>query len=88
MVIKRYLTRVITVRKDNYSKIFHVMKKSLPKKINKWLKRSAEILALNTRINTQKSFWRLKHNIYTKGVVSANFVVALKKLYNHIRKHY
>lgn len=58
-------------------------------KKNQWFKKAAEILALNTRANTQKSFWRLKYNIYSTGVVyNASLIVKLKKLFNNVRKYY
>mgnify|MGYP000970389866 CR=1 FL=1 len=44
---------------------------------------------MNTRINTQKSFWRLRHNILSTGVVyNAAIIVKLKKLFNNVRKYY
>ncbi len=58
-------------------------------KKNPWFKKSALILALNTRVNTQKSFWRLRHNIYSTGVIyNAAIIVKLKKLFNNLRKYY
>lgn len=46
-------------------------------------------MALNTRVNTQKSFWRLKYNIYSTGVIyNAAIIVKLKKLFNNLRKYY
>jgi len=47
------------------------------------------MLALNTKINIQKAFWRLKNNMDTSGVqYNAAVIVKLKKLYNNIRKQY
>lgn len=58
-------------------------------RINPWFKKSATILALNTKINIQKSFWRLKFNMDSSGVqYNAAVIVKLKKLYNNIRKQY
>lgn len=46
-------------------------------------------MALNTKINIQKSFWRLKFNMDSSGVqYNAAVIVKLKKLYNNIRKQY
>jgi hypothetical protein len=44
---------------------------------------------LNTKINIQKSFWRLKFNMNTKGVqFNAAIIVKIKKMFNIIRKFY
>ena len=86
-IIRSYLKKIVTVRTENSKKVIQVFKQLIPKKKNPWLKKAAQILALNTRVNTQKSFWRLRYNVYfKKGVVPANFVVALKKLYNYLHK--
>ena len=58
-------------------------------RVNPWFRKSATILALNTKINIQKSFWRLKYNMDSSGVqYNTTAIVKLKKLYNNIRKHY
>ncbi len=58
-------------------------------RINPWFKKSAITLSLNTKINIQKSFWRLKFNMDSSGVqYNAAVIVSLKKLYNNIRKQY
>lgn len=58
-------------------------------RVNPWFKRSAAILSLNTRINIQKSFWRMKFNMDTTGVTfNAAIIVKIKKMYNNIRKLY
>ena len=58
-------------------------------RVNPWFKKSATILALNTKINIQKSFWRLKFNMDSSGVqYNAAVIVKLKKLYNNISKQY
>lgn len=47
------------------------------------------ILSLNTKINIQKSFWRMKFNVETPGVVfNTASMVKLRKMYNNIRKYY
>ena len=56
---------------------------------NPWFKKAATILALNTKINIQKSFWRMKYNTSSKeGLISTVMIVKLKKMYNNIRKYY
>lgn len=58
-------------------------------RINPWFKRAATILSLNTKINIQKSFWRLKYNMNTNGVTfNAAIIVKIKKMFNNIRKYY
>lgn len=53
------------------------------------MKRSAMILSNNTRINIQKSLWRMKLNIDTPDIIlNAANIVKLKKMYNYIRKIY
>lgn len=57
---------------------------------NPWFKKAATILALNTKINIQKSFWRMKFNTSSKEGLPFNtvMIVKLKKMYNNIRKYY
>lgn len=58
-------------------------------RINPWFKRAAYILALNSTVDIQKSFWRVKENMNTSGVaLSAVKIVKLKKMFNNIRKAY
>lgn len=58
-------------------------------RINPWFKKAATILSLNTKINIQKSFWRLKYNMNTTGVqFNAAIIVKIKKMFNNIRKYY
>jgi hypothetical protein len=88
--IQSYLTKVVSIREHNFKKAFEILYLNYYKtKKNPWYKKSALILALNTRVNTQKSFWRLKHNIYSTGVIyNAAIIVKLKKLFNNLRKYY
>lgn len=61
----------------------------MEERVNPWFKRSAAILSLNTRVNIQKSFWRMKFNMDTSGVTfNAAIIVKMKKMYNNIRKLY
>ena len=58
-------------------------------RVNPWFKKAATILSVNSRINIQKSFWRMKLNMNTAGVTfNAAIIVKLKKMYNNIRKVY
>lgn len=46
-------------------------------------------MSLNTKINIQKSFWRMKYNMNTSGVkYNAAIIVKIKKMFNNIRKYY
>lgn len=58
-------------------------------RINPWFKRGAYALALNSTVNTQISFWRMKENMNSNGVnLGAVKIVRLKKMFNNIRKAY
>ncbi len=58
-------------------------------RVNPWFKKAATIFALNTKINIQKSFWRMKYNTTSTGVpFNTVMIVKLKKMYNNIRKYY
>ena len=58
-------------------------------RVNPWFKRAAYILALNSTVDIQKSFWRMKENISaTEVTLSAVKIVKLKKMFNNIRKAY
>ena len=44
-------------------------------------------MSLSTKINQQKSFWRLKFNIDAGGVtINEAVVVKMRKLYNNLKK--
>jgi len=81
---------VIDTHTGNLKTTLHSLKANAEEeRVNPWFKKSATILALNTKINIQKSFWRLKFNMDASGVqYNAAVIVKLKKLYNNIRKHY
>ena len=65
------------------------MHKNVNRRKNDWFKKAAEVLALKTKINSQKSFWRLKHNRNTPGnIYSVDMIIKLKKLFNITRKYY
>ena len=58
-------------------------------RINPWFKRAAYILALNSTVDIQKSFWRMRENMNNRGVaLSAAKIVKIKKMFNNIRKAY
>lgn len=60
-------------------------------RVNPWFKKAATIFALNTKINIQKSFWRMKFNSSIPGGTlpfNTVMIVKLKKMYNNIRKYY
>ena len=47
------------------------------------------MIILNSEINLQKSFWRIKFNIDTAGVnFNAIIILKIKKMYNNIEKAY
>lgn len=81
---------MIDTSHHNMTNSLRTMKKfAEEERVNPWFRKSATILALNTKINIQKSFWRLKYNMDSTGVqYNTTAIVKLKKLYNNIRKHY
>jgi len=81
---------MIDTSHHNMTNSLRTMKKyAEEERVNPWFRKSATILALNTKINIQKSFWRLKFNMDSSGVqYNTTAIVKLKKLYNNIRKHY
>ena len=82
--------KMIKTSNHNMTTSLRTMKKfAEEERINPWFRKSATILSLNTKINIQKSFWRLKFNMDSSGVqYNTTAIVKLKKLYNNIRKHY
>ena len=88
--IQNYLQKIVSLRENNCKKAFEVLYKNYYRtKKNPWFKKSAEILALNTKVNSQKSFWRMKYNIYSSGILyNSALIIKLKKLFNNVRKYY
>ena len=88
--INNMFHKMIKTSNHNMTTSLRQMKKfAEEERINPWFRKSATILALNTKINIQKSFWRLKYNMDSSGVqYNTTAIVKLKKLYNNIRKHY
>ena len=88
--MQSFFSKVISVNKTNIKKTIHIIHKVCKRKAkNHWFKKAAEVLALKTKINTQKSFWRLKFNRNTPGnVYSVDMIIKLKKLFNIVRKKY
>lgn len=82
--------KMIKTTNHNMTTSLHQMKRfAEEERVNPWFRKSATILALNTKINIQKSFWRLKFNMDSSGVqYNTTAIVKLKKLYNNIRKQY
>ena len=88
--INNMFHKMIHTSKHNMTSSLRTLKKyAEEERVNPWFRKSATILALNTKINIQKSFWRLKYNMDSSGVqYNTTAIVKLKKLYNNIRKHY
>jgi hypothetical protein len=56
---------------------------------NPWFKRAAQLLALNSTINIQKSLWRMKENMAAEGLPFNSLkIVKLKKMFNNVKKYY
>jgi hypothetical protein len=56
--------------------------------VNPWFKRAAALLAKNSRITTQISFWRMRDialNL-TGGSMDTLKIIKCKKLFNNLRK--
>jgi hypothetical protein len=88
--LHKYFTKICTNTNDNLKTcIKNIKAYAEEERINPWFKRAATILSLNTKINIQKSFWRLKYNMNTNGVTfNAAIIVKIKKMFNNIRKYY
>jgi hypothetical protein len=88
--IHKYFTKINSSTNETISHVLDQLKiNSVSRRVNKWFYRAAETFAVRTRINMQKSLWRLKLNAYTNGVLyDASLMVKLKKMYNNIRKYY
>ena len=54
--------------------------------INHWILRTVKAVALNSPINTQISFWRLKSNKRKLIKLTVDNKVVLKKMFQHIEK--
>jgi hypothetical protein len=88
--LHKYFTKICTNTNESLkSCIKNIKTYAEEERINPWFKRAATILSLNTKINIQKSFWRLKYNMNTNGVTfNAAIIVKIKKMFNNIRKYY
>ena len=56
-VLQNYFSKLIETSTENGKTILREMKDNAYS--NPWFRKSAFILSLNTRLNAQKSFWRL-----------------------------
>ena len=55
---------------------------------NPWFKKSAKYLVLNSKLNIQNSYWKLKENVISSGqLVTANTRIKLIKLNSIIKRH-
>jgi len=88
--LHKIFTKICTNTNENLRNcIKNVKAFAEEERINPWFKKAATILSLNTKINIQKSFWRLKYNMNTTGVqFNAAIIVKIKKMFNNIRKYY
>lgn len=60
-----------------------------PKITNPWFRKVAAMLAKNSRINVQISYWRMRDSSLTQGgSLDTLKIVKSKKLFNNIRKAY
>lgn len=60
-----------------------------PRQQNPWFKRIAQMIAKNSRITSQISFWRMKDNAFTSGATMNTLqIIKCKKLFNNLRKAY
>ena len=88
--LHKYFLRLCSNTDDNIREAIQKMKEvAEEERVNPWFKKAATILSVNSRINMQKSFWRMKMNMNTAGVTfNATMIVKLKKMYNNIKKFY
>ena len=88
--MQSYFGKLITTQKNNCKHTITIIHRHCKRKDkNAWFKKAAEVLALKTRINSQKSFWRLKYNRNTPGnLFTVDMIIKLKKLFNIVRKKY
>lgn len=57
-------------------------------KTNPWFKKAAKLLSINSKINIQKSYWRLKEHVAASGqVMNANLRIKLIKLFSILNRH-
>ena len=55
---------------------------------NPWFKKSAKYLVLNSKLNIQSSYWKLKENVESSGqVLNANTRIKLIKLTSILKRH-
>ena len=88
--IHGYFNKMINTNSNNLRTTLHKLKENAEEeRVNPWFKKAATIFSLNTKINIQKSFWRLKFHMDSSGLhYNPTTIVKLKKLYNNIRKQY
>lgn len=57
-------------------------------KSNPWFVKAAKRLCLNSKVNVQKSYWKLKDNVVASGqVLNANIRIKLTKLISIVNRH-
>lgn len=89
--VYKYFEKVVSTRRTTIKTALDKFKSIKEKeiRINHWFKKSSSILAMNSRINVQKSYWRIKYNTTTSGITfNASVIVKMKKLFNHVKKIY
>lgn len=60
-----------------------------PKSTNPWFRKVASMLARNSRINVQVSYWRMRDSALSSGgSLDTLKIVKCKKLFNNLRKAY
>ena len=60
-----------------------------PRFENPWFRRVAQMIAKNSRINVQVSYWRMRDSSFTQGnSLKTLKIIKFKKLLNVIRKLY
>ena len=56
-----------TNAKQNAKDTVEVLQDNACEKRNKWYMRSAKLLSLHSKINVQKSYWRMRENVWLSG---------------------
>jgi hypothetical protein len=60
-----------------------------PPKRNPWFSKAAKLLSMNSKINVQKSYWRLRENLYSTGELkNTAAVIKLQKIFYIVGKYY
>lgn len=87
LAIQKIIKLDIILQRILKKKVMEVWRR--PRFENPWFRRVAQMIAKNSRINVQVSYWRMRDSSFTQGnSLKTLKIIKFKKLLNVIRKLY